>query len=252
MRQELIQRGIPEEKILVNPNGVDPDSFHPGCGGNDIRRQLGFQLGQVTVGFIGSFSYWHGIGVLQEAIQVLLREQESGGLLPQLRFLLVGDGPLSPEIRDALEPYSGRGWVVFTGQVPHERAPQYLDAADILVSPHVPMPDGSPFFGSPTKLFEYMAMSKAIVASNLDQLAQVLTHQQTAWLVKPGSAPELAHAIRLLATNPDMRSYLGNNAREAALSNHTWQQNAARVLSRFAQEESSSPMTWARDVRVTE
>jgi glycosyltransferase involved in cell wall biosynthesis len=252
MRQELIERGIPEEKILVNPNGVDPDIFHPDCGGNDIRRQLGFQPDQLVVGFIGSFSYWHGIGVLQEAIQVLLREQESDGALPQLRFLLVGDGPLSLEIQGALEPYRRQGWVVFTGQVPHERAPQYLDAADILVSPHVPNPDGTPFFGSPTKLFEYMAMRKAIIASNLDQLAQVLTHQHTAWLTKPGSAPQLAHAIRLLATNADMRSYLGNNAREAALRNHTWQQNAARVLSRFAQGESSSPMTWVRDVSVTE
>jgi glycosyltransferase involved in cell wall biosynthesis len=252
LRQELIERGIPAEKILVNPNGVDTDRFHPGCGGSEIRRQLEFQPDHVVVGFIGSFSYWHGIGVLQEAIQVLLREQESGGLLPQLRFLLVGDGPLSPEIRGALEPYSRRGWVVFPGQVPHEQAPRYLDAADILVSPHVPMPDGSPFFGSPTKLFEYMAMRKAIVASNLDQLAQVLTHQQTAWLAKPGSAAGLVHAIRLLATNAEMRSYLGNNARETALSNHTWQQNAARVLSRFAQEESSSPMTWARGVSITE
>jgi glycosyltransferase involved in cell wall biosynthesis len=252
LREELIERGIPEERILVNPNGVDTDRFHPGCGGSELRRQLEFRPDQVVVGFIGSFSYWHGISVLQEAIQVLLREQESGGLLPQLRFLLVGDGPLSLEIRDALEPYSRRGWVVFPGQVPHDQAPRYLDAADILVSPHVPMPDGRPFFGSPTKLFEYMAMSKAIVASNLDQLAQVLTHQQTAWMAEPRSAPELAHAIRLLATNADMRSYLGKNAREAALSNHTWQQNAARVLSRFAQREPSSPMSWARGLSVTE
>jgi glycosyltransferase involved in cell wall biosynthesis len=252
LRQELIERGIPEEKILVNPNGVDPDIFHPNCGGNDIRQLLGFQPGQVTVGFIGSFSYWHGIGVLQEAIRLLLREQESDATFPKLRFILIGDGPLSPEIREALDPYRKRGWVVFTGQLSHEQAPRYLAAADILVSPHVPMPDGKPFFGSPTKLFEYMAMGKAIVASNLDQLARVLAHQETAWLVEPGSARELADAIRLLAADAEMRSYLGNNARKNALSNHTWQQNAARVLSRFAQGEPSCPMTWARDVSGTE
>lgn len=252
LRQELIERGIPEEKILVNPNGVDPDIFHPDCDGNDIRQQLGFQKGQVAVGFIGSFSYWHGIGVLQGAIRLLLREQESDATFPELRFVLIGDGPLSPEIREALDPYRKRGWVVFTGQLSHEQAPQYLAAADILVSPHVPMPDGKPFFGSPTKLFEYMAMGKAIVASNLDQLARVLAHQETAWLVEPGSARELADAIRLLAADAEMRSYLGNNARKNALSNHTWQQNAARVLSRFAQGEPSCPMTWARDVSGTE
>ncbi len=54
------------------------------------------------------------------------------------------------------------------------------------------MPDGSRFFGSPTKLFEYMAMGKGIVASRLDQLAEVLEHDQTAWLVTPGDVEELA------------------------------------------------------------
>jgi glycosyltransferase involved in cell wall biosynthesis len=239
LRQELIERGIPEQKILVNPNGVDPDIFCPDCDGNGIRQQLGFRPGDVAVGFIGSFSYWHGIGVLQEAIQLLLQEQESHATFPELRFVLIGDGPLGPEIREALDPYRKLGWVLFTGQLSHEHAPRYLAAADILISPHVPMPDGKPFFGSPTKLFEYMAMGKAIVASNLDQLARVLTHQETAWLVEPGSAKELADAIRLLASDPEMRSYLGKNARNNALSNHTWHQNAARVLSRFAETEPS-------------
>ena len=239
LRQELIERGIPEERILVNPNGVDPDVFRPDCDGNEIRRQLGIQEDQVTVGFIGSFSYWHGVGVLQEAIQLLLREEQADATVPQLRFVLVGDGPLGPEIREALEPYRKRGWVVFTGQLSHEQAPQYLAATDILVSPHVPMPDGTPFFGSPTKLFEYMAMGKAIVASNLDQLARVLTHQETAMLVEPGNARELADAIRVLAADSKMRSYLGWNARKRVLSHHTWQQNAERVLSRGAKAERS-------------
>jgi glycosyltransferase involved in cell wall biosynthesis len=234
LRQELIQRGIPEEKILVNPNGVDPDVFHPDCGGDDVRRQLGFQPSQVTVGFIGSFSYWHGVEVLQQAIQIILQEQESDRSLPELRFLLIGDGLLRAKVREALDRYCRRGWVVFTGPVSHQHAPEYLDAANILVSPHVPMPDGTPFFGSPTKLFEYMAMGKAIVASNLDQLGRVLAHQETAWLVEPGNARELANAIRLLAGNKEMRCYLGEKAREGALGTHTWRQNAARVLSRFA------------------
>ena len=247
LRQELMERGIPAEKILVNPNGVDPAIFHPDCGGNDIRRQLGFQQDQVVVGFIGSFSYWHGTGVLQEAIRATLQEQASDRSLPELRFLLVGDGPLGPEIREALEPYCKRGWVVFTGQISHEHAPQYLDAADILVSPHVPMSDGTPFFGSPTKLFEYMAMRKAIVASNLDQLARVLTHQETAYLVEPGNAADLAHAIRLLAERPDVRRYLGTNARDVAVRQHTWERNAGRVMSRFTQAE-PSPTALARSI----
>jgi glycosyltransferase involved in cell wall biosynthesis len=234
LKEQLIDRGIPGERILVNPNAVDPERFQPNCGGGDIRKQFGFPPDHVVVGFIGSFSYWHGIGVLQEAIQVLLREQESHRTLPELRFLLVGDGPLGEEMRGVLEPYRKRGWVVFAGQVSHDRAPAYLDSADILVSPHVPMPDGKPFFGSPTKLFEYMATGKAIIASDLDQLARVLTHDQTAWLVEPGNAAALGRAIRLLAGRPQLRRDLGQRAREAALAKHTWEQNANRLLSCLA------------------
>lgn len=237
LRDELMQAGIPERKILVNPNAVDPDVFHSDCGGKEVREGLGFSPHHIVVGFIGSFSYWHGIGVLRQAIELLMAKHENA---EQIRFVLIGDGPLRPEIREALAAYSDRGVVVFTGRIAHEQAPSYLDAADILVSPHVPNSDGTPFFGSPTKLFEYMAMGKAIVASNLDQLAQVLTHQESAWLVEPGNATQLAEAIKKLANDPELRSYLGENARRSALSNHTWQQNAARVLARVAETKSSS------------
>jgi glycosyltransferase involved in cell wall biosynthesis len=237
LEQELVSRKISAERILVNPNAVDPARFKPNCGGQEVRQKLAFKTEDIVVGFISTFAYYHGLAVLQDAIQLLLQQQESDSSLPELRFLLVGDGALAADMQQALQVYSKKGRVVFTGQVPHDRAPSYLDSTDILVSPHVPMPDGRPFFGSPTKLFEYMAMGKAIIASNLDQLAKTLTHRHTAWLVQPGDPVELAQAIRLLAGNPEMRAYLGKNAREAALAKHTWEQNADRVLSRFSHTE---------------
>jgi glycosyltransferase involved in cell wall biosynthesis len=69
-----------------------------------------------------------------------------------------------------------------------------LDACDILVSPHIPLADGSDFFGSPTKIFEYMAMGKGIVASRLGQIGEVRGMMRRA-LVEPGNVPELARAI---------------------------------------------------------
>lgn len=237
LRDELIQAGVPEQKILVNPNAVDPDVFHADCGGREVRERLGFSPDHVVVGFIGSFSYWHGIGILRQAIELLVAKQDE---TRQIRFVLIGDGPLRSEISEALAPYCEKGLVVFTGRIAHAEAPRYLDAADILVSPHVPNTDGTPFFGSPTKLFEYMAMGKAIVASNLDQLAQVLADRESAWLVEPGNAIQLAEAIQMLSTDAELRKYLGENARRSALSNHTWQQNAARVLARFAETKASS------------
>jgi glycosyltransferase involved in cell wall biosynthesis len=223
-QQELLEQGIPENRILVNPNGVDPEVFHPNVGGTELRRELGITEGQVVITFVGTFDRWHGVEILVQAIQESLSHGSE-----HVRFLLVGDGPLHAEALRQLASYAGKP-VLFSGLIPHARVPAYLDASDILVSPHIPMPDGKPFFGSPTKLFEYMAMAKGIVASNLDQLACVLEHGQSAWLVEPGNVRELMSAIDLLAGNPALRSELGRTARNSALKRHTWRQNAGRVL----------------------
>ena len=176
--------------------------------------------------FAGSFSYWHGIPVLQKAIEALLDPDSSS----QFRFILIGEGPLQAEMRRSLRMFEERGQIVFTGILPHHEVREYLDAADILVSPHVPLPDGRPFFGSPTKLFEYMSMGKAIIASQLDQLAEVLSNNETALLVTPGDVQALVSAMQRLAGDAELRRSLGQNARESAIERHTWQQNAARVL----------------------
>jgi glycosyltransferase involved in cell wall biosynthesis len=118
------------------------------------------------------------------------------------------------------------------GKVLPNEVPGYLDACDVLVSPHVPLPDGVEFFGSPTKLFEYMASAKAIVASELGQIGDVLEHGRTAWLVPPGDEEALASALRTLARNPDMRNELGARAREQA-SLHTWCKNAHRIIDAY-------------------
>jgi glycosyltransferase involved in cell wall biosynthesis len=228
LKERLIGAGVPAERILVNPNAVDPEQFHPHCGGAELRENLGFRSGDIVVCFVGTFSYWHGVAVLEQSVRLLLGRTQPA--CHPLRFLLVGDGPLAPQMRNTLEPFSRGGSVVFTGAIPHESVRAHLDAADILVSPHVPLPGGSPFFGSPTKLFEYMATGKAIVASALDQIAEVLEHGRTALLVKPGDPGDVAEAIKLLAADEQLRIELGRNARETTLERHTWRQNARRVL----------------------
>jgi glycosyltransferase involved in cell wall biosynthesis len=227
LREQLLERGIQADRIRVNPNAVDPDYFYPGRGRELGRRQLDVKPDEVLVGFAGSFSLWHGIEVLQQAIVRLL----SSGQPCRLRFVLMGDGLLHGEMLAALAAYEATGEVIFSGLLPHDKVAEYLDASDILVSPHIPMPDGSRFFGSPTKLFEYMAMGKAIVASRLDQLAEVLEHDQTACLVTPGNVEELAEAILRLAQDPGKRAALGSAARRAAVERHCWSHNVACALS---------------------
>jgi glycosyltransferase involved in cell wall biosynthesis len=80
-------------------------------------------------------------------------------------------------------------------------------------------------------------MSKAIAASALDQIADVLEHGRTALLLKPGDPADLAQAIQRLVADVQLRIELGRNARQSVLARHTWRQNARRVLAYYAENQ---------------
>jgi len=222
-RRNLEARGVDGRKIVVNPNGVDVERFRPGVGGVEARRELQIADDEVVAGFVGTFGPWHGVEKLAEAIRKIPADVK-------VRFLLVGSGSLHAAVEKQLE---GDKRVIFTGAVAHDRVAKLLDACDVLVAPHVPLADGSEFFGSPTKIFEYMAMGKGIVASRLGQIGEVLVDGETALLVEPGDVEELRASILRLVESEELRKRLGARAREVAESEHTWKRNAQRVLDAY-------------------
>jgi glycosyltransferase involved in cell wall biosynthesis len=225
-RRNLEARGVRSEKIVVNPNGVDVERFRPGVGGAETRRELEIAEDEVVAGFVGTFGPWHGVEKLAEAIKSMPASL-------RVRFLLVGSGSLHAEVEKQLETEAKAGRVIFTGAVAHDRVPKLLDACDILVAPHIPLADGSEFFGSPTKIFEYMSMGKGIVASRLGQIGEVLVDEETALLVEPGNVAELGDAIVRLIESETLRTRLGGRAREVAEREYTWTHNAQRVLKAY-------------------
>jgi glycosyltransferase involved in cell wall biosynthesis len=160
-------------------------------------------------------------------------------------FALVGVGVKMPIVRQTLLEADGASFYRLVGLVPQADAPGYLAASDILLSPHVENADGTSFFGSPTKLFEYMAMGKPIVASRLDQIAHVLDGsvdagnlpaefdrltQAVGVLGQPGNIGELIAGIRFCVENPQWRTKLGANARARALARYTWAHHVDAIL----------------------
>ena len=233
MKEELIKRNIPESKILVNYNGVDTEEFNPNIDSSEIRKRYNLE-DKIVIGAVSTFGAWHGMPILAKAIKSIINKIQDTRY--KIHFLFIGDGVQRPECERIIKESRIENHVTFTGTIPYDEVPKYLAACDILVSPHVPNPDGTPFFGSPTKLFEYMAMGKGIVASNLAQIGEVLEHKKTAWLVKPGDVKDLADGILRLAQDKKLREELGKNARQKAIKNYTWEENVKRLIKVFEQD----------------
>ena len=230
MLDELTARGIDANKILVNPNGVDTNRYSSLVNGTHIREKY-CTVGKTVVGFIGTFGRWHGADILVEAFGRLI--QHFSGLRNHVRLFMIGDGEGMPLVKQKQSEFNIADICILTGLVPQEDGPAHLAACDILVSPHVPNPDGTPFFGSPTKLFEYMAMGKGIVASDLEQIGEILEHDRTAWLVQPGNIEALKEGLKVLIDDIERRSRLGRTARKEVIDKYTWQQHTQKIIQKL-------------------
>ncbi len=231
MRDELLARGVDADRVLVNPNAVDAERYSPAVDGAPVRQRYRLE-GKIVLGFISTFQVYHGAVVLARAFAELLTNHPEHR--DSVRLLMIGAGPEADRARHIIESAGIAAGVQFTGLVPQEEGPQHLAACDVFVSPHVPNADGSPFFGSPTKLFEYMAMGKGIVASNLDQIGEMLRHGETAWLVPPGDVQALSAGLDRLVRDADLRRSLGAAARLDVLAHHTWRAHVRRTLEALA------------------
>jgi glycosyltransferase involved in cell wall biosynthesis len=223
VQEQLAGYHIPHEKFVLNPNGVDPQEFHPGVDGSNVRKLYGLER-NIIVGFIGTFTKWHGVEVLVDAALETVRKNE------KVAFLLIGDGELRSALENRVRADGLESRIKFTGLVLHSEAPAYLAACDILVSPHLGFDGSEKFFGSPTKLFEYMAMGKAIVASDLEQIGEVIEDGMTGLHCKPGDSKDLAEKVLLLTTNEILRKEIGLNARAAAEQDFSWNGNVERIM----------------------
>jgi glycosyltransferase involved in cell wall biosynthesis len=225
LKDQVLQMGISPERILVNPNGVDPERLAPYREYRPAawRERLGLDDAP-TVGFVGTFGFWHGVTVLPGLIEELARKR------PDVRWVLIGGGFLHDEVRKAIEERGMSGRVTLTGIVPRDRALELLAASDVCVSPHVPNPDGTRFFGSPTKLFEYMGLAKAIVASDLEQIGEVIENERTGLLCPPGDATAAAAGVARVLDDEPLGRRLGEAALKEARTTYSWRAHARRIL----------------------
>ena len=220
MRDEIVARGVPAEKIEIVPNAVSAEFLKPLPDATALREELGIKPDEPVVGEVTSLVPHEGIGTLLEATAIL----RARGV--PARALIVGDGPE----RAALQRQAARAGLaevaVFPGRVPAAKVRQFHALLDVFVVSRTP--DRVCQLVTPLKPVEAMASGLCVVTSEVKALTEIVKHEVTGMQTVPQDPVSLADCLERLLYSPDIRRKLGDNAREWATRDRTWAHNAAR------------------------
>jgi PEP-CTERM/exosortase A-associated glycosyltransferase len=220
LRRDIVERGIPENKVTVIPNAVDIDKFAVGGEADqDLKRQLGLQ-GHRLIGFIGSFYAYEGLDVLLRAVPALVARA------PDLRVLLVGGGPQDANLRQLAKDLGIADKVVFTGRVPHDQVQKYYDLLDVLVYPRQSMRLTD--LVTPLKPLEAMAQGRILAASSVGGHRELITDGKTGILFAPDDPAALAAKVGDLLDAKSTWPALRLAGREYVETERNWPVSVAR------------------------
>jgi glycosyltransferase involved in cell wall biosynthesis len=215
MRDEIVARGIPGDRVFVVPNGVDVSNFTPQAPDSELRAQLGIPAGVPVLGYIGSLVQYEGIPDLVRAA-ALLRDQ---GV--DFRLLIVGSGADAGRISSAIQEANLGSLVVMPGRVPHAEVRRYHSLIDLFVVPRTA--DRVCQLVTPLKPYEAMAMGRCVVASDVAAIRQVVREGETGRLATPENPVDLARVLRELIEAPEVRVKLGQTAQEWVRRERSWE-----------------------------
>ena len=211
---------IPGEKIVVIGNGANTGLFRP----EDItgaRKELNFDQDANYVCFIGGLYPWQGVEYLIQSAPLILKES------PNTKFLIVGEGQMKEKLIELVKEIDVSDKFIFTGAVPYEEVPKYINASDVCVAPFIK--ERNIRIGlSPLKIYEYLACEKSVISSRIPNL-EFIEQQNAGILVEPKNPHELAKAIIKLLKDEKIREEKGRNGRECIVKNHSWEAVATRV-----------------------
>ena len=214
LRTDIIERGAHSDRVFAVPNGVDLDGFRPRAGDAELLRDLDIAH-SFRMGYIGSLYDFEGIDDLVRAMSII-REHVSNA-----RLFVLGAGPREKRIRELVDELGLSDVVQLVGRVPHSDVTRYYSIMDMLVYPR--KRNRTTDAVTPLKPLEAMAMAKAIVASDVGGLRELLGDQCCKFF-KAGDINDLAEQCIRLATSPDLCVRLGENARQHVVRTRDWAQ----------------------------
>jgi glycosyltransferase involved in cell wall biosynthesis len=216
LAEHLRAKNVRAERMSVIPNGVGPEFLTPPPDTKAAQAALGIKA-NVVLGFVGFMRPWHG---LDRVIDFIADAGPAAGL----HLLLIGDGPARDDLAKQAAARGVAKQVTFTGVVDRSRIIQHIAAFDVALQPDVVS------YASPLKLFEYMALGRAIIAPDTVNIREVVEDGTNAVLFNPRQNETFRHALSQLCQDADLRRRLGQAARDTIVNRgFTWARNAARV-----------------------
>jgi glycosyltransferase involved in cell wall biosynthesis len=216
--------GLPKDKLVVAPNGVDLEPFRVNLSKEEARSLLGLPAKTKIVCYSGNSYSGRGIELLIEAA---LR-------LKDVVFIVVGG--LERDIKNYKNIARGKKADNFmlVGFVPHKKVPLYLLSADVLVMPYtsrMTIKGGTVAsnFTSPIKLFEYMASCRPIVATSLPAVREILEDMKNAILVEPDNLGSLVNGLRRVLEDSVLAEKLATQA-SSDVKKYTWEERVKKIL----------------------
>ena len=225
LRRDLVARGVPERRLFVVPNGVDAERFSPRPRDLELEARLGLR-NKTVVAYVGTLFRFEGVPVLLAALGRLCDARDD------VRGLVVGHGEAEPEIRAAVESLGLAGRVAIVGKTAPEEIARYYALADVLCYPR--MRHRITELVTPLKPLEAMSMAKAVVASDVGGLRELVCDEETGLLFKAGDPAALAGALARAIGDVDMRRRLGERARAHVAAERSYRAIAARYLDVYA------------------
>lgn len=223
LRADILQRGIPAEKVTVIPNAVNIENFSVG---ETSDQQLAKDLkidGKVVLGFIGSFYAYEGLDILLKALPEMLNANAN------IRVLLVGGGPQDQQLKTLATQLGVADKVIFTGRVPHDQVQRYYNLADVLVYPRLRMRLTD--LVTPLKPLEAMAQGRLLAASDVGGHLELIEDGKTGILFQADHPQALASKVLALIATPERWPALRTAAREFVETERNWPRSVARYKS---------------------
>jgi len=218
LKEYLSKKGIPEKNIFVLPNGVNTNKFFPREKPIELAQKYNICKNEIIVGFVGILRPWHGIDLLLKSIKEV---QEK---FPEVKLMLVGDGPIRDNILQLAEELSLQDCVTVTGRIAYKDVGSYVALFDVAVSPK------TTFYASPMKIVEYMAQKKAVVAPATTNIFDLVDHEENGYCFQDDSVRDLAGAIKKILSNKELRTSLGLSAYNKVKKELNWKVNAQKIV----------------------